>query len=174
MYDDEDDDDDDDSYDYRDSNPSSPRRLGHGEDDDIDADMEDEDDDDNVDDNAIIGDVDDDEDEDEVVRKRHDVAHLSERGLGPKTTTMTSASEAPDGTNPCVLCRHKGCDAGQTDCQYCSRAAEVTTQTPPPTPPQRDDDLFSCFYILVEAAMSQIEQCKKQGLQNNGERIVTS
>jgi hypothetical protein len=39
-----------------------------------------------------------------------------------------------------------------------AKVCTTTIQTPPPTPPENDRDKFRCLYLLVDAAMEQLEE----------------
>jgi hypothetical protein len=62
-----------------------------------------------------------------------------------------------------------------------SATAKVSTtiQTPPPTPPENDRDKFRCLYLLVDAAMEQLEEItaekkRKQEVSNHVQLTIPS
>ena len=42
-----------------------------------------------------------------------------------------------------------------------------STETPPPSPPENDRDKFRCLYLLVDAAVGQLEELEREKLYKN-------
>ena len=38
----------------------------------------------------------------------------------------------------------------------------IANHTPPPSPPENDRDKFRCLYLLVDAAVGQLEELERQ------------
>lgn len=47
----------------------------------------------------------------------------------------------------------------------------VSSETPPPSPPENDRDKFRCLYLLVDAAVGQLEELQRQKHQNPGSLV---
>ena len=51
---------------------------------------------------------------------------------------------------------------GQTSLSMASSHGHAGNETPPPSPPENDRDKFRCLYLLVDAAVGQLEELERQ------------
>ena len=54
------------------------------------------------------------------------------------------------------------------------QAKVCSIQTPPPTPPENDRDKFRCLYLLVDAAMEQLEEITAEKRRHSSQQEVSS
>ena len=54
------------------------------------------------------------------------------------------------------------------------QAKVCSIQTPPPTPPENDRDKFRCLYLLVDAAMEQLDEIAAEKRRNSSQQEVSS
>ena len=69
--------------------------------------------------------------------------------------------------------------SGATSIASATAKVCTTIQTPPPTPPENDRDKFRCLYLLVDAAMEQLEEIaaekkRKQEVSNHVQLTISS
>ena len=93
--------------------------------------------------------------------------------ISPQSSSSSySSSEVPldmSKTSPMFI---KTSSSSETIIQQQAKVCSI--QTPPPTPPENDRDKFRCLYLLVDAAMEQLEEITAEKRRHSSQQEVTS